>query len=635
MSDANLPCSVSTGCSLCPSLCTCIFHGGSDSTGIRTVLCNNPDMSEIPTSIPGDTVKLRVEKTGLRRLPSRPFSSLPSLLYLWVSYSEVVAMDTEALAGLTVLRDLRLDGNLLTAFPWEALRATPHLHVLSLRNNRLASVSSEAAHFLRNVTYLDLSSNKLTTLPSDLMDIWPPFSKVIGDPSQKVLLGLQDNPWFCDCRISKLLELARVPNIQLVLMDTYLVCSGPENLAGVAFQLVALSRCLKPAVVTSRAQLISLLGSNVLLRCDATGYPTPSLSWLRADGLPINTTVVQESPGNGIRWSIISLNAVLYKDAGEYRCKAKNVVGSSEASITLTVAGVISTNIPKAKPASHDETWTFSIPVTDPKSTATRPTGVGFTLSPGPSDRTAPSIRSQQEGLLESEVVGKVQERGAFRKPSQSGKNKKASSATFSTSRSYAVKNIRAVEETANSVTLLWSTDGAQDGALVSVVYSSYEDKEKQMVKTEVGKGKLVLMGLKPQMKYTVCLVTNGQPQKSPCISFSTRAANVGVSLGWMFAVAGAVACAVALSLSGLLLHRCLSSFCGSSAGSDDEDLSKDTYVNFETVSLKQRTLGSQVGELWTRQQTQESERMLLCSQSSTDSMLTFRSDFSRAEYPC
>ncbi|KPP57747.1 hypothetical protein Z043_124499 [Scleropages formosus] len=177
--------------SFCPTLCTCIFHGGSDGNGIRTVLCNNPDMFDIPNGIPTDTVRLRVEKTAVRRIPARAFSYLPDLFYLRVSYSAVGAIDLAALAGLEALRDLRLDGNLLTSFPWEALQAAPRLHTLSLRNNRLVNVPAEAARCLHNLTYLDISSNKLTTLPSELVDIWLPFSGATRAlrSTQKVVLG--------------------------------------------------------------------------------------------------------------------------------------------------------------------------------------------------------------------------------------------------------------------------------------------------------------------------------------------------------------------------------------------------------------------------------------------------------------
>lgn len=49
---------------------------------------------------------------------------------------------------------------------------------------------------------------------------------------------------------------------------------------------------------------------------------------------------MQESPRVGARWSIISLNGLSYKDAGEYRCQARNMAGISEAPIKLKVVGV-------------------------------------------------------------------------------------------------------------------------------------------------------------------------------------------------------------------------------------------------------------------------------------------------------
>ena len=50
-------------------------------------------------------------------------------------------------------------------------------------------------------------------------------------------------------------------------------------------------------------------------------------------------TVMQESPRVGSRWSIISLNGISYKDAGEYRCQAQNMAGKAEAYIRLKVVG--------------------------------------------------------------------------------------------------------------------------------------------------------------------------------------------------------------------------------------------------------------------------------------------------------
>lgn len=102
--------------------------------------------------------------------------------------------------------------------------------------------------------------------------------------------GVQDNPWYCDCRISKLIEFSKTADSALILLDPFVACNGPESLAGILFQRAELEQCLKPSVMTSATKITSPLGSNVLLRCDATGYPTPQLTWLRSNNLPVNYT---------------------------------------------------------------------------------------------------------------------------------------------------------------------------------------------------------------------------------------------------------------------------------------------------------------------------------------------------------
>lgn len=157
----------------------------------RTVLCNDPDTAEIPVNVPLDTVKLRVEKTAVRRIKTEAFYYLTELRCLWLTYNSISSVDPASFYNLKILHELRLDGNQISTFPWEALREMPNLRTLDLHNNRLTSISVEAAAYLVNITYLDISSNKLNTLPSDILDIWSPFSGMIttGSSSQKIILG--------------------------------------------------------------------------------------------------------------------------------------------------------------------------------------------------------------------------------------------------------------------------------------------------------------------------------------------------------------------------------------------------------------------------------------------------------------
>ncbi|NXO86381.1 LRIT3 protein, partial [Sitta europaea] len=604
----------------CPSQCTCVYHGRSDGTGTRSVLCNDPDMYEIPVNVPVDTVKLRIEKTVIRRIPTEAFYYLVDLKYLWVTYNCVANIDISSFYNLKQLHELRLDGNLLSTFPWESLAEMPNLRTLDLHNNKVTSIPADAGRYLRNLTYLDLSSNKLTTLPSDLMDIWPPFSGAIVSKNtdilvtQRVILGFQDNPWFCDCRISKLIEFSKIVDTSIVLLDPLLSCSGPESLAGILFQRAELEQCLKPSVMTSATKITSPLGSNVLLRCDATGYPTPQLTWNRSDNIPVNYTVIQETPGEGVRWSIISLTGISYKDAGEYRCKAKNLAGMSEAAVTVTV--------------QEPERTATPLPTT-PTTTALvrteRSTSMMFT------------DKKQSRLILDGKKVSKAVTNG--NKKQIGDLSKKGEDTSLNTAgvaeQNIAVKNLRVISETDERVTLTWKTVNATGNSAVTVLYSKYGEKEMLPLSTDSNKNKVTIDGLQPSTQYMACVSPKGvPPTKEQCVVFSTDGLNEESSSEFsILIVASSAACVVVLPLIFFLLYKVLKLHLKPKSAKEAE-LAKETYVQFETLSLKPRTL-SAGDQLWARRYTDESERLLLCSRSSMDSQMTFKSEGSRSEYLC
>ncbi|KAF3694160.1 Leucine-rich repeat, immunoglobulin-like domain and transmembrane domain-containing protein 3 [Channa argus] len=605
----------------------CPYHLTKLPFIFRSVLCNDPDMSDIPVNVPVDTVKLRIEKTTIRRIPTEAFYYLVELRYLWITYNSITSVDTGSFYNLKLLHELRLDGNMISMFPWESLKEMPNLRTLDLHNNRLTHVPTEAVPYLLKITYLDLSSNKLTNLPSDLMDIWPPFNgaPISNNASQKIVLGLQDNPWICDCKISKLIDMSKMADIPVVLMDPFLTCSGPENLAGVLFQRADLDNCVKPSVMTSATKLTSPLGSNVLLRCDATGFPTPTLYWAKSNGSPVNNTV-QESPSEGTRWSIMSLHGILYKDAGNYSCKAKNVAGNAEATISLSIAGTISTTILPMRSSigtgSPSQGTTFTSLPDIPYSTSPM-----STVLPGTSTMQYATAKKPKGSLKQT----KIQQGGNGKKLAADEKSKKSDA-------SKSVKDLKVAEETSDSAVVLWTADGLPNDAPLTVVYSPYGDDDiKRTEETNAGSGKVLLEGLSPGMRYSVCLVAKGiDARKDPCIDFYTVDNIEDNGQNQLFIIISGIACALVLPLIALLLYKILNLYCkGHNTALDAEELEKDSYVKFETISMKQRTLNSHPTELWARRATNESERMLLCSRSSIDSQMTYKSDSSRSEYLC
>uniref|UniRef100_A0AAV2MII7 Ig-like domain-containing protein n=1 Tax=Knipowitschia caucasica TaxID=637954 RepID=A0AAV2MII7_KNICA len=547
-----LLCLLGAAAAFCPSQCTCVFHGRTDGTGSRSVLCNDPDMSDIPVNVPLDTVKLRVEKTAVRKIPTEAFYYLSELRFLWVTYNSVSTVDTGAFYNLKVLHELRLDGNSIALFPWEALREMPSLRTLDLHNNRLTVVPPEAVSYLVNITYLDLSSNKLSTLPSDLMNLWPPFNKApLSNTSQKVVLGLQDNPWFCDCKLSKVMEVSRLSECPVVLMDLFLTCAAPEPLAGVLFQRAELENCVKPSIMSSATRITSPQGSNVLLRCDASGLPTPALSWQRPDGSAVDNTV-EESPGDGVRWSIMSLTGILNTDSGNYSCRAKNEAGETEASVFVSVTATLTTPVAPSRPSpgtgppDQDEGTTLNTAAAVDVSKPSSPTP--SLLPPVVLTRAPPATStSVQKDSLRPEKV------------KQGGKRLAADQKSSKKDPASALTDLEVVEESMDSAVLLWTADGLPADTPVTVVYSPYGDED---------------------FKQTMDSSAGSMSSRDPCVDFYTldRADNSGQNQ--LFVIISGMVCVLILPLIALLIYKILALYCkGAQIPEDEEELEKESYV--------------------------------------------------------
>ncbi|KAM4710561.1 leucine-rich repeat, immunoglobulin-like domain and transmembrane domain-containing protein 3 [Discoglossus pictus] len=649
--------------SFCPSQCTCIFHGRSDGTGTRSVVCNDPDMFDIPVNVPVDTVKLRIEKTVTRRIPTEAFYYLVDLRYLWVTYNSISSIDSSSFYNLKQLHELRLDGNMISVFPWESLVEMPSLRTLDLHNNKIANIPADAARYLRNITYLDISSNKLTTLPSDVLDIWPSFSeapsKSTYEISQRVILGLQDNPWFCDCRISKLIELSKLVDPHVIFLDPLVICNGPEYLAAILFQRAELEQCLKPSVMTSATKITSPLGSNVLLRCDATGYPTPQLLWSRTNNTAANYTVIQESPTDGVRWSILSMNGISYKDAGEYRCKAKNLAGISEASISVVVVGVVTTTeSPQRFGRKLGADLTSNTPEVENEEII-KPSTTWFTFQPSSSSLLSPLIatttvvptivptsalsttvkvtdKKQPKLAPDGKKNPKVTSQGANKKKQLSDLGNKEGNVSLNVISTAAVRNLKVVSEADDRVTLTWKTLSTANSSALTVLYSKYGEEEMLKLSTDPSKNKVTIDGLQPSTKYMACVCLKGaQPKKDQCIIFSTDTlvSSESSSQVSVLVIASSVACVIILPLIFFLLYKVLK-LQRKPQSPGEEDLLKETYIKFETLSLRPRSINTG-GDLWTRRDTTESEKLLLCSRSSMDSQVTCKSEGSRPEYYC
>lgn len=73
------------------------------------------------------------------------------------------------------------------------------------------------------------------------------------------------------------------------------------------------------------------VGESVQLSCRANqGIPTPTLVWLRRDGLPLQRSE-EKYPGT------ILISDITFAEAGEYECRATNVAGVASQTATINV----------------------------------------------------------------------------------------------------------------------------------------------------------------------------------------------------------------------------------------------------------------------------------------------------------
>ncbi|XP_026165320.1 leucine-rich repeat, immunoglobulin-like domain and transmembrane domain-containing protein 1a [Mastacembelus armatus] len=627
--------------SSCPSQCSCFYHNLSDGSKARSVICNDPEISLVPVGFPVDTSKLRIEKTAIQRIPSEALNYLSNLEFLWMSFNTLSALNPDSFRGLYNLEELRLDGNALTAFPWECLMDMPSLRLLDLHNNQLTSLPAEATIYIKNLTYLDLSSNSLLTLPAEVLSTWLAAKPAQGPESSKMILGLHDNPWVCDCRLYDLVQFQKSPTLSVAFIDTRLRCSAPESVSGVLFSDAELRRCQLPRIHTAVARVRSAVGNNVLLRCGTIGVPIPDLTWRRADGRALNGTVQQETSKDGITWSILSVPAVSYRDSGKYICKATNYAGNAEAVISLIVSnspkpdGNQTSSDKKAKvkktnqmgKAAYQEKLVarYVVPTSTPSSFPALAPGLG----PDPglesyslADRASPGLAtsSNPDVLLDLEKTNLS--------------NLAANTSSLQQDPDRVVRSVKVVGDTDNTISLNWRAPKAKNTTAFSVLYAVFGERDMRKINVGAGQNRVTIEGLVPRTKYIACVCVKGLiPKKEQCVIFSTdEAASATGTQKLINVIVITVACIIAVPLTVIVCCGALKRRIQKYWGKKSKDI-QDSYVTFETLSPGTKAKGLE-GEYLNRLNPEESNR-LLSARSSLDSEATAKIEGQPNEYFC
>lgn len=91
-----------------------------------------------------------------------------------------------------------------------------------------------------------------------------------------------------------------------------------------------------PVHLTKVSQIIAREGSCVLIDCNVTGDPIPSVQWFNSHGERLDTET------NGGKWwlldnGVLNITSIEFADRGKYTCMASNAYGTSNCTVTLRV----------------------------------------------------------------------------------------------------------------------------------------------------------------------------------------------------------------------------------------------------------------------------------------------------------
>ncbi|XP_077336941.1 matrix-remodeling-associated protein 5 [Lithobates pipiens] len=130
----------------------------------------------------------------------------------------------------------------------------------------------------------------------------------------------------------------QIQNLQLQDRGQYM-CTA-QNKHGIDKMTVTLAVIAnQPKMVSSRYRdILIYLGDTIILDCNATGIPTPHISWILPDRRIVRTVSTAESHIMLLPNGSLSIKEVTFPDRGSYKCVASNVAGADSLTVKLQVS---------------------------------------------------------------------------------------------------------------------------------------------------------------------------------------------------------------------------------------------------------------------------------------------------------
>lgn len=192
----------------------------SGTPRLRLLFLSRNHLSSIPAGLPSSLEELRLDDNRINTIPTHAFRGLTSLRRLVMDGNLLantrIADDT--FSRLSNLTELSLVRNALQSPPVNLPSA--HLLRLHLQDNGMTHIPRGAFDGMKRLQKLDLSGNNLTSIPRGLLK----------DTESLELLLLRGNPWYCGCNLRWLHAWLHSRGAAVTVRG--LTCQGPEAVRG-------------------------------------------------------------------------------------------------------------------------------------------------------------------------------------------------------------------------------------------------------------------------------------------------------------------------------------------------------------------------------------------------------------------
>lgn len=344
-------------------------------------------------------------------------------------------------------------------------------------------------------------------------------------------------------------------------------------------------------------------------------------------------TVLQEVSKEGITWSILSVPDVSYNDSGKYVCRASNLVGSTDATISLIITDVWQASETMKKTSSRKNSNSGQVTYQDKLLAQYIPlssSSVGVPISEliNGSKSSGPESSSTSDGISEARLY-----MDELNKAMLSNLAASASSLKQVPERRV-VRSVKVIGDTDHTVTINWRAPSATNTTSFSVLYAVFGERDMRRINVSPGKNRITIDGLVPKTKYIVCVCVKGLiPKKEQCVIFSTdEAASASGTQKLINVVVITVACIIAVPLTLIVCCGALKRRLQKIQERRSKD-NQDSYVTIETLTPSAKAKGMEV-QFQTQLNQDESNR-LLSARSSVDSEAVIRTEGNPDEYFC